>query len=191
MPSGLGGEAAVTPLREAKAERNRAVRARAVSWVLALIAAFTTLVFVAAWPAAIVAKLILLFVAVGPALLALRSRATARKAASNASAAMERAWLAAAEDVASRSKSGVTSAELAKQLRIEPERAEKLLTELAVHDRTRIDVGDDAEVRYSARPEALAKVRIEDEEDPLVRAIEEAAQDAEAAAHGTRASVKR
>ncbi len=61
--------------------------------------------------------------------------------------------LAAAEDVAKSSKNGVTVTELAKRLKIDPARAEDLLTQLAVHDRTRIDVGDDAQVRYSVAPE--------------------------------------
>ena len=60
-------------------------------------------------------------------------------------------------------------------LGIDPAFAEKLLTSLAVHDRTRIDVGDDAEVVYSVAPDVMARAP-----DPLLaeRALEEAADDA-------------
>ena len=51
-----------------------------------------------------------------------------------------------------RRRTGVTVAELASRLKIDAVKAEKLLTQLAVHDRTRIDVDDDAEVRYSVSP---------------------------------------
>jgi hypothetical protein len=51
----------------------------------------------------------------------------------------------------------VTAGDLAKELSIDPARADALLTQLAVHDKTRIDVGDDAEVRYSVAPDVLAE----------------------------------
>lgn len=176
-PGGLGGDKAAAPLKEAKLQRGRAIRSRATSIVLALMAAFTTLVALAAWPAALVAKLILLGLAVTPAILAMRARGKASDATAKAEAEMDKAWLAAAEDVVKRASKGVTASELANRLKVEPAKAEKLLTELAVHDRTRIDVDDDAEVRYSLAPEdrEQAKVRVADEDDPLVRAIEEAA----------------
>jgi hypothetical protein len=50
----------------------------------------------------------------------------------------------------------VTVDGLAQALGVEPAEAERLLTELTVHERTRIDVGDDAEVRYSATPGSRA-----------------------------------
>jgi hypothetical protein len=42
-------------------------------------------------------------------------------------------------------------------LGVDEARADELLTSLAVQDRTRIDVGDDAEIRYSVTPEAEAE----------------------------------
>jgi hypothetical protein len=125
-------------------------RAASVATVLqALFAAVATLVGLALLPATIAGKVLVFAIAVAPLLLALRSRGRATAARATARGAGERAWQAAAEDAASRAERGVTVAGLAKTLEVEPEQAEKLLTSLAVHDRTRIDVGDDAEVRYS------------------------------------------
>jgi hypothetical protein len=59
-------------------------------------------------------------------------------------------------------------------LKIDPVKADKQLTHLAVHDRTRIDVGDDAEVRYSVMPSAgTSRVRVSSSEDPF-RALKQA-----------------
>ncbi|MBS2018573.1 MAG: hypothetical protein JST00_37250 [Deltaproteobacteria bacterium] len=171
-PGGLGGDRAAEPLRHAKAHRARAIRSRAASVVLGVMTAFTTLVALAAWPAALTAKLILLAVAITPAIFAMRARAKASAATAEAEAEMEKAWLAAAEDVAERASHGVTAAELAKRLKIDAAKAERLLTQLATHERTRIDVDDDAEVRYSVGP---GRVRVSTDDDPLARAIEEAA----------------
>lgn len=192
-PGGLGGDKAAAPLKEAKLLRGRAIRSRAASFVLALMAAFTTLVAVAAWPAALVAKIVLLAMALTPAVLAMRARGKATDATAKAGEAMDKAWLAAAEDVAKRASKGVTAGELAKRLKIDDAKAEELLTQLAVNDRTRIDVDDEAEVRYSVAPEDRpnAKVRVgADDDDPLVRAIEEAAAASEARAEEENAAAK-
>lgn len=185
MPGGLGGDAATTALKEAKTFLSRATRSKAASVVLGIMAAFTTLVLIAAWPAALVAKLVLFVLAAMPAALAARSRLKAAEASEKATDAEGRAWLAAAEDAVKKNPSGLTQEELAKTLKIDPARAEALLTQLAVHDRTRIDVGDDAEIRYSVAGSDLAagKVRVATPEaegrfdDPLERefaALEEA-----------------
>ncbi len=181
MPHGLGGEAAAAPLREAKASQRRALRLRAQFWAFTLMAIFFTLVAVAAWPAAaIVSKLILLALAMTPSLVAARARSRASHANADGNEAIERAWLAAAEDVASHAKNGVTVADLGKRLQIDPLKAEKLLTELAVHDRARIDVDDDAEVRYSVASELQSarqgQVRVDATEEQF-RALEEAELD--------------
>lgn len=63
--------------------------------------------------------------------------------------------LAAAEQVVAGAPHGMTAAELAARLKIDEARGDALLTRLAVNDRTRVDVGDDAEVRYSVRGTAL------------------------------------
>ncbi|WP_146654462.1 hypothetical protein [Labilithrix luteola] len=130
-------------------------------------AVFTAVVLAAAWPAALAAKLVLLAVALAPTLLAVRSRANAGKARSVADEAIERAMLAAAEEVVARAPHGMTAAELATRLKIDESRGDALLTRLAVHDRTRVDVGDDAEVRYSVRGTTLdtAGVRVKGGDD--------------------------
>jgi hypothetical protein len=175
MPGGVGGEDSLGPLREAKASQTRSKRARASFWVFAMMATFFTLVAVAAWPAALVWKLFFLALAIAPTVFAVRARARAAGATVDAKEALDRAWLAAAEDVAKSAKNGVTVAELAKRLKVDPVRAEELLTQLAVHERTRIDVDDDAEVRYSISPEEgdATKVRVDSSEDQF-RALEEA-----------------
>jgi SWI/SNF-related matrix-associated actin-dependent regulator 1 of chromatin subfamily A len=188
MPNGVGGEKAATPLREAKASHNAALRSRAVFWFFTMMTLFFTLVAVAAWPAALVVKMILLAMAVAPAVVAVRARARASAATADANGALDKAWLAAAEDVASHAKKGVTVAELASRLKIDAVKAEHLLTQLAVHDRTRIDVDEDAEVRYSVAPDVdTSKVRISTSEEQF-RALEQAeaaaAADAEAEAEG-------
>ena len=181
MPGGLGGEAVVAPLREAKASLSLATRLRLSYRLFALAASFSTLALLAAVLGS--ANLFVIFVAVATAFqmaLALRQRGKAQRATADANEALDRAWLAAAEDVASHAKKGVTVAELASRLKIDAVKAEKLLTQLAVHDRTRIDVDDDAEVRYSVSPEldssAADRVRIDTTEDKF-RALEEAELD--------------
>jgi hypothetical protein len=176
MAGGVGGEAALSPLREAKASQRLATRARALSWMFGSIAAFMTLVTLAAWSIeGFAAKIILLTLAAIPTLMAVRSRARASRATAEGEEAIDRAMMAAAEDVASQSKKGVTVAELAARLKIDAVKAEKLLSQLAVHDRTRIDVDDDAEVRYSVTPAGVdtSKVRVATTEDKF-RALEEA-----------------
>jgi hypothetical protein len=122
--------------------------------------------------------------ALAPAALAVGARARASRATEAAGEALGRAWLAAAEEVASQAANGITVAELASRLKIDPERADKLLTQLAVHDRTRIDVDDDAEVRYSVTSSGGAepsKFRVASSEDAF-RALEQAEAEAETAA---------
>lgn len=187
MPNGLGGEKAATPLREAKASQGLALRSRAAFWFFTMTTLFFTLVAVAAWPAALVVKMILLALAVTPAALAVRARAKASSATAAAAESLDAAWLAAAEDVAAHAKKGVTVAELASRLKIDAVKAEKLLTQLAVHDRTRIDVDDDAEVRYSVAPDVdTSKVRVGTSEDQF-RALEQAEAEAAAAAEAEHA----
>lgn len=149
VPSNLGGDAAASALRE---QKKALANARAASVATVLQGAFSTvatLIGLALLPAALAGKLVVFALAIVPLILAMRSRGRARAARERASEAGERAWQAAAEDVAGRRKDGITAPELARTLGIEPEHADKLLTALAVTDRTRIDVGDDAEVRYS------------------------------------------
>jgi hypothetical protein len=176
MMSGLGGEASITPLREARSSQRVATRARALSWVFGSIATFMTLVTLAAWSVeGFAAKLILLTLAAIPTLMAVRARSKASRATADSDEAIDRAMLAAAEDAASQAKKGVTVAELASRLKIDAVKAEKLLSQLAVHDRTRIDVDDDAEVRYSVGPGVdTSKVRVATTTEDKFRELEEA-----------------
>lgn len=177
MPNGAGGEASATPLREAKASLTRATRYRLSYRLFAFAATLSTLALIAAVLGG--ANLFLLIVAAAAAIqtaLALRQRGRAQRATADANEALDRAWLAAAEDVTSHAKKGVTVAELASRLKIDAVKSEKLLTQLAVNDRTRIDVDDDAEVRYSISPELVAsagdRVRVDATEEKF-RALEE------------------
>lgn len=153
IPGGLGGEDAIRALKEAKAFLSTRTRARATSIAWGILAAFATLFVVAATAKAVIgASLVLAVLAIVPAVLAMRARGRAGAAQASADEAQGRAWAAAAEDAARRSPGGITASELARKLQIDDARADRLLTELAVHDRTRVDVGDDAEVRYCVEP---------------------------------------
>jgi hypothetical protein len=164
IPGGFGGDEAKNALREAKTLIGGTTRAKARSiawWILAVLA--TLIVVAASAKEALLATIALSLMAIVPAVLGLRARGQATKRHENAEAALDRAWLAAAEEVAAKHKAGITAKELGKALSIDEARADKLLTQLAVHDRTRIDVRDDAEVVYSVRPDVHARVSVDDE----------------------------
>ena len=158
VPGNLGGEAALSALREQKKALANAQAASVATVIQGVVATVATLVGLALLPASIAGKAIVFALALVPLVLALRSRARATTARVNATRAGERAWQAAAEDVAGRAKDGTTAPALAKTLGIPPEHAEKLLTALTVNDRTRIEVGDDAEVRYTVGTDARVRV---------------------------------
>ncbi|MBX3227718.1 MAG: hypothetical protein KIT84_15285 [Labilithrix sp.] len=111
--------------------------------VQGVFAVLVTLVALVATPDALVGKIVLFAAAAAPLLLALRSRSRATKARAAATESGERAWLAAAEELA---HGGTTAKKVAKELAIDPARAERLLTDGAARSRVRIDVeagGDD------------------------------------------------
>jgi hypothetical protein len=161
IPGGFGGETASNALREQKKALANARLASVATVIQGIFASAVTLIALAIMPASLVGKLVLLVLAIAPLVLAVRSRARATKAREHARAASERAWQAAAEAAAAHSKEGITPPALAKMLAIPPEHADELLTALAVQDRTRIDVGDDAEVRYSVGPDRLVRIGAE------------------------------
>lgn len=164
IPGDIGGDDANNLLREAKTALGGATRAKARSVAWTILAVIATLVVLAATKAALTTSLVLLALAIVPALFAVRARSQASKRKESADSAIEKAWLAAAHEIAAKKRSGITAEELGKALSIDAARADKLLTELAVHDKTRIDVGDDAEVRYSVAPDVLAETSEESEE---------------------------
>ena len=152
IPGNRGGTEAIASLVEQKKLLNGARLASLATIIQGTFAALAGLVGLAlsSWghpnnPVGI----IMFALALVPLVLAIRSRSRATQAREKAKTANDRAWQAAAEEVAADSKTGITERELSKVLGIEASRAEQLLTSLAVHDRTRIDVGEDAEVRYS------------------------------------------
>jgi hypothetical protein len=169
IPGDPGGEDAALALKEENAHLKRAARSTAAAIGLVATAA-TALIFlggIALLTSAIFVKVLAFAVPALFAFLATRNFSKSTDAKTKAREADERAWLAAAEEIASKTKQGISAAELAKALQIEETRADAILTQLAVHDRTRIDVGDDAEVRYSVAP-MEPRVRIgETEEDEL------------------------
>lgn len=168
----FGGEAAANALR---AERKALAVARAssiASLFQGVLAIVTTLIALAIFPSTLAGQGLAFAFAIAPLLLALRSRTRAGRARKEAEQESARAWHAAAEDVVRQHSRGITASALAQILRIDPKKADELLTALAVNDRTRIDVGDDAEIRYSVFPETL--VRVEDEPSESVRPREEA-----------------
>lgn len=163
VPGGFGGDESKNALREAKTLISGATRAKARSLAWSILAVLAALVVVAASAKeAIAATLALSLMAIVPALLGLRAHGQAKKRKENADGALDRAWLAAAEEIAAKQKNGVTAKELGKTLQIDEARADELLTKLAVHDKTRIDVGEDAEVRYSVAPNVLARIGVDD-----------------------------
>jgi hypothetical protein len=151
IPDNRGGERAITALKEQQKHLKAARKASFATVILGIFATIATLIGIAAAPEHLVAKGIVFFLAALPLVLALRSRGRASKARASAAEASERAYLAATEDA---TKGGVTANELAKKLRIEPDRAEKLLNTSAATDRVRVDIHDEsAEVVYRSEGE--------------------------------------
>jgi hypothetical protein len=163
VPEGLGGKAAVAALRQSKVLDTRTTLARIVSILLAVLAALNTIVFLLALAAPIVIKLPLVACAAIAIAMSVRIRASAIRLDRKAKDAREEAWLAAAEDVATKMPGGITAQQLAARLHIDPEHADRLLTHLASTERMRIDVDDDAEVRFRAQSEITGGLRIDDD----------------------------
>lgn len=166
-----GGEVATTALREQKTLLTTAKLASVATVIQSVFAAVATLLGLLIAPAALAGKLFVFALAAIPILLALRSRARAKDARAKATAASTLAWQAAAEDVARSAHGGVTATALGKTLGVTEAEADALLTSLAVSDRTRIDVGDDAEIRYSVAPQVRVADPLE-ERDLLAEQID-------------------
>lgn len=162
IPGNLGGEAAAAALKEQRKHWIDARLASTATLIQALFAAIATLIGLLLRPASIAGEAMVFAIAAVPLFFALRSRTRAAAARKRAKEAGERAWQAAAEDAA-KQKGGITASQLAKTLGIDPEHADRLLTSLAVHDRTRVDVDDAAEVRFSVPPSP--RFRIESKPD--------------------------
>ena len=164
IPHNHGGAAAATALKQQKLHLVAARVASITTVVQSIFAAIATLIGLGFAPGSLLAKVLVFGIALIPLVLALRSRSRALAARAKATEAGERAWQAAAEALAAGSARGVTATAVAKTLGLDETQADRLLTSLAVHDRTRVDVGDDAEVVYSVAPDRHLEP---DERDPL------------------------
>jgi hypothetical protein len=158
IAAGLGGEEAAAALKEEKRSLSTAHLASMATLIQGALAAIATAIGLLLHPATLVGKLVVFALAVVPLILAIGSRARATSARARAKEARGRAWQAAAQDAAGRVPSGISVTELARVLGVDSSHADRLLTSLAVEDKTRIDVGEDAEVRYTVAPEARAEV---------------------------------
>lgn len=158
IPANRGGDEAKAALREQKRHLGKARLLSLATMLQGLIAVVAACVGLLLAPATLTGKIVAFLLAAAPLFLALRARSNAGEARAKADAAGERAWQAAAEELAR--GDGISAAGAAKELGIDEAGADRLLTELAVHDRTRVDVGEDAEVVYSAtEPERTEKAR--------------------------------
>ncbi len=121
------------------------------------------LLLLVAWlPAAILGGIGVVAFVMG---MAMRGRA--RKNDDVAQTDLEAAWESVAHEVLRARGGELTAKELAQVMRTTEPHAETMLTALSVNDRARIDVGDDAELRYSAHLAAPA---------PLVRVADDVVQ---------------
>ncbi len=175
-PAGLGGEAAQAHAREARTHFRAATRAKVASFAFGAAALLVAAVATIAWPAAFAGKLVWLSVTLAPALLALRSRLRVAPARARALATVKAMHLAAAKEAAEAAEAGATAKELSKRLGVTEPEAEALLVELSAADvGARIDVDDDAEVRfrlstYDAEPSDAARVADPSDEQAALEA---------------------
>ena len=120
------------------------------------------LLLLVAWlPSAILGGLGVVLFALG---MAMRSRARASDAI--AQTELDAAWESVADEVLRARGGDVTAKDLAQAMRTTEAHAETMLSALSLHDRARVAVDDDAELRYSAGPANAA---------PLVRIADDAA----------------
>ena len=162
-------------LQKANASRKVRAKSRALAAVFAAMGIGSTLLFALwslifpAWPVAVVWAMF-----AGTALfVVLWSLGRAKTATKEMKAAIEQAWLAAAEAVTARMKGPFSSAKLAKALGVESAQAEELLTLLEAHDVVRSDVTDAGELAYQP------KLRVDDADLSSPEAEAEALAEAE------------
>ena len=145
IPNNLGGAVATDALRQQQTLLGKAKLGSIVTIAQGILATIICVIGLAIHPA-LTGSIVVAALAALPLLLSVRTRLRTARFRSEAAAAGDRAWQAAAEVMA---HGGITANRLAERLSLEPAEADRLLTALAVEDRTRIDVGDDAEVVYS------------------------------------------
>jgi hypothetical protein len=142
------GEAIARDLVSASQARGAEVGWIVGATVIVLGAALMLMLAGMAWLASHALGAVLGVVAALIGVLALVARGQAAKRGEASRAALDRAWAAAAEAMVRARGGSTTSDELARLLRVPQGDAEAILTTLSVNDRARIDVGDDAELRY-------------------------------------------
>ena len=159
IPGASGAE--LMALRAAKSAKTAAFVWRASALVLVMAALVTVLVAgivaIAFHTAGLVLGLMGLSLG-GGAFVAFKS---ARGRDNDARTKLEEGWTRAAEQLVEQRGAGMTATEVAMTLGLDPTLMERLLTHASAGDRIRIDVGDDAELRY-----APTQVRIEEFDEP-------------------------
>jgi DNA-directed RNA polymerase subunit RPC12/RpoP len=165
-------------LKKAETARKTRAKSRALAAAFTVMGAGTTLFF-ALWALVFGASLGLavLGVLAGSALfVVLWALGRAGNATKEMKAAVDQAWLAAADAVAARMKGPFTAATLARALGVDNTHAEELLAHLEAHDAVRSDVTDAGEIAYQSR------LRIGDVDTSSPEAETEALAEAEAMA---------
>jgi hypothetical protein len=166
-----GSSAKDPDLERAWREGRRARTLRLVAWpafavaaVLALAALLTMAMAGAAWG---IAGLVMASV---PATLGLALRGGAHKSATAVEPALQAAWGRAVMARLRAHEGAVTHGELAAELGLPSAEAEAVLARLAAHDRVRVDVGDDAHLRYAIGAGGSDELGDEPGDEPARRA---------------------
>lgn len=169
---------ALPNLQKANAARKTRAKSRALAAVFGAMGIGSTLLFALwalifpVWPVLPVWGIF----AATALFVVLWSTGRASRATKEMKAAIDQAWLAAAEAVARRQKGPFSAEKLAKALGIEAAQAEELLALLEAHDVVRSDVTDAGELAYQP------KLRVDDVDLGSPEAEAEALAEAEAMA---------
>jgi len=134
--------------------RAKRLRAMAFGWTAAalMLALSAMMALGLAGLLALVARLPALLMGAlgaGAAALALGMRGRAKKRDAEAQGALELAWESVADEVLRARGRDVTAKELAALMRTDEARAERMLASLAAKDRARVEIDEDAELRYA------------------------------------------
>jgi hypothetical protein len=167
VPGHRGTDATVRVLASARRKQAAAFGMRAATILFALVAVLGVGLGAILWIPAHAAALVV--GGFGTAALMLAFFLSKRAAANDrgALAEVDRAWTMVADEIMRAVKRDVTPRELSEWMRTDEAHAEKMLTELSATDRVRLDVGDDAELRFSpnAPNDGGPRVAIDEEEE--------------------------
>jgi hypothetical protein len=140
---------------------------RAVLWIVAVLGALVAAEWIGVVGFGVASALAFAIWIAGAAVGALSLSRRRAKLERDANAALMQARARAAEVALRETGGALTADELAKKLGSDAAAAEVVLNTLATSDRVRIDVGDDARVRYSMEPVLEARSPDDDETAPL------------------------